>query len=328
MTFHKIFGAQYVGKMADDAAQTRDSLASNFGHVLSGGGLRVPLQLLPFLNDQSSRLTVNLTHPISRSPVIDDFNYTVKIHNPASAGTEVAKFIICKMHDFHGRFKDLGHLKATVCSTFKADVPMPCEIGSIGYFEGRQKQWLCDDRDCEVMYQKFKGTSQIALWCERVVAKEAQKPSGTKRPATTKRDRHEEEVSDIFEDLRKKHKDMETPKLRLWARMISNGLHKSTDEPPNVPMITGKAAKQPKRESVHDTVVDAAKAVVEAMMSSRPKDDQSQAATSQASTGVSPLCLANIKMKYYEQLRYLHTLFDDGILNEQKGTILDTLRAL
>ena len=126
---------------------------------------------------------------------------------------------------------------------------------------------------------------------------------------------------------------METPKLRLWARMISNGLHESTDEPPNVPMITGKAAKQPKRESVHDTVVDAAKAVVEALTSTCPKDDQSQAATSQASTGVSPLRLANIRMKHYEQLRYLHTLFDDGILNEQefleqKGTILDTLRAL
>ena len=68
---------------------------------------------------------MNVTHPVSQSPVIDDFNYTVKIYKPASAGTEVAKFIIHKMHDFHGKFADLGHLKATVCSTFKADVPMP-----------------------------------------------------------------------------------------------------------------------------------------------------------------------------------------------------------
>ena len=66
---------------------------------------------------------------------------------------------------------------------------------------------------------------------------------------------------------------------------------------------------------------------------SRSKADQSQAATSQASTGVSPLRLANVRMKNHEQLCHLHTLFDDDILNEQeiweqKGTILDTLLAL
>ena len=96
------------------------------------------------------------------------------------------------------------------------------------------------------MHQIIKRTSQIALWCKRVVAKEAQEPSGAKRPATTKQYQHEENVSVIFEELCRKHKDMETPKLRLRARMISSGLHKSTDEPPNVPMITVKAAEQPK----------------------------------------------------------------------------------
>ena len=322
--------------MAEDRVRA-SSLASNLGPLVATGGLTVPLQLLPFLNDHSNLFTENPTNPVAQSPAVDAaFTYTLKIHNPASAGTgqEVSKFIIREMHDFHGRFEDLDHLKTTVCSIFKADIPVPCEIGSIGYFEGRQKRWLCDDRDCEVMYQKFKGTSQISLWCERVAAKETQELSGTKRPATTKRDRHEEEVNDIFEDLRKKHKDMETPKLRLWARMISNGLHESTDEPPNVPMITGKAAKQPKRDSMHDTVVDAAKAVAEVLTGLRQKDDHSKVPTSQASTtGVSPLRLADIRMKHYEQLRYLHTLFDDGILTEQefleqKGTILDTLRCL
>ena len=72
---------------------------------------------------------------------------------------------------------------------------------------------------------------------------------------------YEEEVTDIFEDLKEKHKEMELPKLRLWARMIANGVHESTEEPPNVPMITGTIPKRARRESMHDAVVDAAKAV-------------------------------------------------------------------
>ena len=45
-----------------------------------------------------------------------------------------------------------------------------------------------------------------------------------------------------------------------------------------------------------------------------------------------PLYLDDARMKHYEQLPYLKTLLDDGILNdakfsEQKSTILDALRS-
>ena len=59
------------------------------------------------------------------------------------------------MYDFHERFADLDHLKTMVCSIFKPDIPMPCEIGSIGYFEGRQKLWLCDDSDVSKIQGNF-----------------------------------------------------------------------------------------------------------------------------------------------------------------------------
>ena len=40
---------------------------------------------------------------------------------------------------------------------------------------------------------------------------------------------------------------MELPKFRLWARMKANGVHESTEEPPNVSIIiTGKMSKCPK----------------------------------------------------------------------------------
>ena len=53
-------------------------------------------------------------------------------------------------------------------------------------------------------------------------------------------------MSDIFEDLKTKHKEMEQPKLRLWARIIANAVHESTEEPPNVPIITGIVPKRAK----------------------------------------------------------------------------------
>ena len=150
---------------------------------------------------------------------------------------------------------------------------------------------------------------------------------------------YEEEVTDIFEDLKEKHKEMKLPKLRLWARMIANGVHESTEEPPNVPMITGTIPKRARRESMHDAVVDAAKAVAQVFTGSTSQcsshTTQSSVTTTSATTSltISPACLVNIRMKHYEQLRYLHKLFDVGILDEgefleQKKKILVVLRSL
>ena len=99
----------------------------------------------------------------------------------------------------------------------------------------------------------------ILFWCDWVAAKDT---SGAKRPPPAKREWHEEEVVDIFEEVKRKHKDFETTKLCLWARMTVNGIHESTDDPPDVPMIPGIPPNWPKWESVHDAVVDAAKTVM------------------------------------------------------------------
>ena len=68
--------------------------------------------------------------------------------------------------------------------------------------------------------------------------------------------------------------------------MITNNLHESINEPPNVPMITGKAVKQPKQDSMR--VVDTAKVVAEVLTGLLQKDDHSREATSPTLTnGVS-----------------------------------------
>ena len=189
------------------------------------------------------------------------------------------------------------------------------------------------------MYKVFSsGSCEIPLWCERSVTKELTSSTTGKR-APTKQERHEEEVTDIFEDLKEKHKEMELLKLRLWARIIANDVHESTKEPPNVPMITGTMPKRAKQESLHDVVVDAAKAVAQVFTGSTsqcssPTDTtQCTVATSTAtSLTLSPAHLSDVRMKHYEQLRYLHKLFDDGILDEgefleQKRKILVVLKS-
>ena len=330
---------------------------SNSRNVAGGGtpnplGLNV-LHLLPLLNNQSlgNQLTLSLDDTgsaTSRSGTASSsvvttrgtatYRYTVKIFNPASSGAEFTKFIVRQLHNFKEKFANIAAIKTKIVTSFSVDVQSVNEISTLGYFEGKQKRWLCDNNDLEVMYKVFTSSNcEIPLWCERLTEKEPASSSNIKH-APTKRERHEEEVSDIFEDLKVKHKEMELPKLRLWARMIANGIHDSTEEPPNVPMFTAPISKHAKHESLHDAVVDAAKVVAQAFTGS-PATSQhvqstaQQTVTTSTSLAVSPARLADVRMKHYEQLRYLHKLFDDGILNEQefleqKRKILGVLKSL
>ena len=68
----------------------------------------------------------------------------------------------------------------------------------------------------------------------------------------------------VLEDLIEKHKEMELPKLRLCARMVASGVHESTEGPlHDAPMVTGTVPQCARRESMHDVVIDAAKAVAQ-----------------------------------------------------------------
>lgn len=46
-----------------------------------------------------------------------------------------------------------------------------------------------------------------------------------------------EEVEDVFQKLKEKHKDYSGLQLRLWARMITSKTHDDLDNPPKVPII-------------------------------------------------------------------------------------------
>ena len=96
---------------------------------------------------------------------------------------------------------------------------------------------------------------------------------------STKREEKEQEVDDIFQDLKERHdSDYSGPQLRLWARMISNGLHEDLDNPPRVPMITGTTPKRPKQDTLTEALTIVA--TVFAKMINPPSSGQSVGATS------------------------------------------------
>ena len=64
-----------------------------------------------------------------------------------------------------------------------------------------------------------------------------------------KRQEREEQVDSLFKDLKEKHgSSYETPKLRLWARMVASNLH-DLDSPPQIPAFTGTASKRKNTDS-------------------------------------------------------------------------------
>ena len=124
-------------------------------------------------------------------------------------------------------------LRAKIVEEFKEQVPNSSTF-NIGYYEGSQhsKIWIVSNEDLTSMYEKYpKG--EIILWCEgRTELMNEEKSRNSKR----KREEKEEEVEKVFQELKEKHdKKYDTPRLRLWARMVSSGIHDSLDDHPNIP---------------------------------------------------------------------------------------------
>ena len=142
------------------------------------------LQLLPLLSGQQNRLTLNLNNPPSGGSVAGGsvascsattltYKYTVRILNLASTTELPAKFIVRQLHNFHEKLGNLDSLKIRISTTFNTDIHNVNEISAGGYYKGKQKRWLCDDNDLEMMYKVFSnGNCEIPLWCQRSVAKE------------------------------------------------------------------------------------------------------------------------------------------------------------
>ena len=190
-------------------------------------------------------------------------------------------------------------------------------------------------KDLDCMYSKFKADSEILLWVEIVEDQDSDdldEPDRKRKKSSGSTKKEEEDSVDaIYDKLFCTHKEsFSVPQLRLWARMIHCGTHDSYEIPPHVPMIIGNTP-HPKANSLTDAITGVAEAVAKAFA---PQTTPTQSSNSSCiATGISPGKSTEIRMKNLEQLRVLHQLhqekiIDDKELVEQKSIILCTLRKL
>lgn len=208
----------------------------------------------------------------------------------------------------------------------------------IGYYDGSQhsKIWLCSNGDLEAMYRKY-PRGEITLWCDGRVNEDMVAGKKRKRDdsstVSSKRQKREDKVDSVFEDLQERHgDDYDRPQLRLWARMIVQDVYNDLENPPDSipPFGSTPVPRQRKNDSVSSAISGAAVAITKAL-SGTPTSNSEIGPHRQA--GVSPGKAIELRMKNYEQLRYVQQLYDDGILSvaeydDQKQGILGSLKRL
>ena len=117
------------------------------------------------------------------------------------------------------------------------------------------------------MYAIYFGKREIKLWCtgelnEQTMSKkraheneENSSVSTTDMPKT-KTAKRMEEVNDIMDKLKEKHKTVfSVEKLSAWAHMIHMGKHQSYENPPNLPYF-GKQKKAVDPETRTSSITD------------------------------------------------------------------------
>ena len=234
-------------------------------------------------------------------------------------------------------------LRLKLIEAFSDQIPNTVDF-SVGYYEGSQqsKVWFVTADDLKKMYESMKR-GHITLWCDQKTSESEYAGRKRKRESEgTLREEKEGEVERVYTELVEKHGKSEysIPLLRLWARAIATDHHDDYDEPPDWPQFKSQPTTVPKKkrgqDSLSDALTGAAKVFAEAVTSNRHVTPSSAPLSSQSqtsSTCISPTKKVDLRMKNYEQLRFLQQLYDDGILcekeyTEQKASILGFLRTL
>ena len=155
-----------------------------------------------------------------------------------------------------------------------------------------------------------------------------------KKKKGTTRESIEVEIDSVFEQLKKKHPDFDNPKLHLWAKIIQNGHWEDYDNPPPIPLITGKTKPQSRKESIADALAGAATAIVKVLQPQKGNTPKRvPGAIDRDTPKISPMKSATIRRSCLDDLKKLKDLHEDGVLTEEefreeKQQILATLRSL
>ena len=163
------------------------------------------------------------------------YTYCVRIINPKNK----RDFMELMWHNMSEKFDSVNGLKLKLIDSFLEYVPSS-PMFQVGYLEGRahHKRWIVRQDDLKLMHESFNPEDDIKLWCEAKVKEESRKKGNENKE---EQERNEDIETEIRVQLEEKHKDKYTgPAYTLWAKFIRNGHHKSCDEPPPIPLVTGQ----------------------------------------------------------------------------------------
>ena len=259
--------------------------------------------------------------PVYSSAKAERFTYKVKIINPVKK----SEVIVRHLHNFSTKFTSVTELRVKLINEFKEQVPDSIEF-NVGYYDGSQqaKMWLVNSDDIKMMYQRVPNGGSVTLWCDGRAEKYPEERLGKRKRDSdcAKRQEQEQDVESTFKELQEKHgQKYDNPRLRLWSRMIVSGIHDDLDNPPIVPAFSLSEPKRRRKESLSETLTGA------------KENEAHQTTQGPSDVGLSPGKAIELRMKNFEQLRYLQQLYEDQILDEkeyieQKKSILLSLRKL
>ena len=153
---------------------------------------------------------------------------------------------------------------------------------------------VCDE-DIKEMYKRYLN-GEITLWCDGIAQEVAILSKCKRKREESSKFQEREEVDTIFKELQKKHAEKyDIPKLRLWARMISNNLHESMEQPPSIPAF-GCPQKKARHDTFSNVLNGAAVAFAQAMSGTGKVPDRENCAVSATAMQV------DLRMKNLQQL--------------------------
>ena len=127
-----------------------------------------------------------------------------------------------QLHNVTQKFETVSALCSALWHELENEVPEEGDFNA-GYFEGKHqtKKWLVLTQDLDAMYSYFGGKESISLWCD---GKEPDESGEEKRDAQAqnKRSETDDELEDIFQQLKQKHESKYSgPQLLIEDSILS-----------------------------------------------------------------------------------------------------------
>ena len=266
-----------------------------------------------------------------------------------SGGKKASSFKTFMLRNIDTRnISTCSQLRALIRNQLSTDITQ----GSfdIGYLQNNMVVSVRNEEDlAEIWANLCKGTS-VMLWCDglkqtaesastsssrkrkRQVTPESDLECGSEEEDTgqSKRKKKEDKITTIIADLKKRHGDSYTTmQYRIWAEMISGGLHNSSTDPPSTSMFARAGGNHVNTGGSKKSSNDAASCVLNQLTSAllpRPP-------TNPSSKSDSPGKIIENRSKCYRQLGELKNLHESGLISEdeyarERECIMGTLKNL